>query len=48
VKYAIRIPANDSQGHRGVADAARRKTESQAGGLVHITVALCLPSTPTC
>jgi Transposase DDE domain group 1 len=36
VKYVIRIPANDSleRGHRGVADAACRKTESPAGRLV--------------
>ena len=36
VKYAIRIPANDSleRGHRGVVDAASGATEPQAGGLV--------------
>ena len=36
VKYAIRIPANDTlgAGRRGVADAPRGKTQSQAGGPV--------------
>ena len=36
VKYAIRIPANDSleREHRGVVDAASGATEPQAGGLV--------------
>jgi len=36
VKYAIRIPANDTlgAGRRGVADAARGQTQSQAGGPV--------------
>ena len=34
VKYAIRIPANDSPGHRGAADTTSGKTEPQAGVLV--------------